>query len=118
MDAITLRVQSVLLGNVHASRLSGSVMETMTVGTTATKMAACCPLAPPWTSTVTTGSASAGRGSAMETTTVRMILMNRTARHENVRKMSSRVRTGIASAACGTAMVTMTVETTVTNSVI
>lgn len=40
MDAITLRVQSVLLGNVHASRLSGSVMETMTVGTTAMKMAA------------------------------------------------------------------------------
>lgn len=39
----------------------------------------CCPLAPPWTSTATTGSASAGPGSAMETMTVRMIPMNRTA---------------------------------------
>lgn len=40
VDVIILRVLSVLLVNAPASLLSGSVMETMTVGTTAMKMAA------------------------------------------------------------------------------
>jgi len=40
VDVITSRVLSALSVNVRASLLSGSVMETMTVGTTATKMAA------------------------------------------------------------------------------
>lgn len=40
MDVIILHVLSVLLVNAHASLLSGSVMETMTVGTTVMKMAA------------------------------------------------------------------------------
>lgn len=40
MDVITSRVLSALSVNVRASLLSGSVMETMTVGTTVMKMAA------------------------------------------------------------------------------
>jgi len=40
VDVIILHVLSVLLGNAHASLLSGSVMETMTVGTTVMKMVA------------------------------------------------------------------------------
>lgn len=40
VDVIILPVLSVLLVNARASLLSGSVTETMTVGTTAMKMAA------------------------------------------------------------------------------
>lgn len=40
VDGIILHVLSVLLVNARASLLSGSVTETMTVGTTVTKMAA------------------------------------------------------------------------------
>lgn len=118
MDVIILPVLSVLLVNARASLLSGNVMETMTVGTTAMKMAACCPLAPPWTSTVIMENVSGGHGSAMETMTVRMILMSRTALQGSVRKMSSHVRMDTAFAAYGTVMVTMTVGTTVMSSVI